>query len=121
MKRLFAPLPGFVTSFWNDTSGFVLPYVTIMLPVIVGFSLLALDGARYASLQTQMQAAADAIALAGARELNQRPGAQARAINAMNNTSFGNGNTLFGMGTSPSFTLVTPVFYQSLNAATGGI
>jgi Flp pilus assembly protein TadG len=121
MKRIIGRLPGFITAFWADTGGFVLPYVTIMLPVIVGFSLLAIDGARYMSMQTQMQAAADAIALAGARELNQRSGAQRRAYNAMVNTSFGNGNTLFGMGTSPTFTISSYTFYQSLNAASTGI
>ena len=44
----------------------MLPYVTVMLPVLVGFSLLALDASRFMSLQTQMQAAADNLALAGA-------------------------------------------------------
>src|SRR5258708_31793960 len=97
MKRLVGRLLDTIALFRNDTSGIVLPYVAVMLHVIVGLSLLALDGARFMSLQTQMQPAADAIALAGARELNQRPGAQARADNAMNNTAFGNSNTLFGM------------------------
>src|SRR5215831_15166669 len=31
-------------AFWNDTSGVILPYLTIMLIVIVGLSVLALDG-----------------------------------------------------------------------------
>ena len=35
--------------FWNDTSGVILPYVTVMLVVIVGLSVLALDGARLMS------------------------------------------------------------------------
>ena len=51
--------------------------------VFVGFGALALDGGRYMSTKTQMQAAADALALAGARELNQQPGARTRAANAM--------------------------------------
>ena len=125
MRRFIGRVPEFAKSFWNDTSGIVLPYVAIMLPVIVGLSLLAIDGARYMSMQTQMQAAADALALAGARELNQRPGAQARAISAMANTAFGNDNTLSGLGLDTegkntagiTFTY-TYTFYQSLNAAT---
>jgi uncharacterized membrane protein len=120
MKRLIRGLPRFVTSFWNDTGGIILPYVALMLPVIVGFSLLALDAARFESLQTQMQAAADALALAGARELDKESGAQTRAASAMANTSFGNDNTLFGMGTAPAFTY-TYTFYQSLFAATAGL
>ena len=43
----------------------MLPYVTVMLVVIIGVSLLAVDGSRFMSLQTQMQNAADALALAG--------------------------------------------------------
>src|SRR5262249_18024180 len=31
-------------SLWNDTSGIILPYVTMMLVVIVGLSVLAVDG-----------------------------------------------------------------------------
>ena len=39
----------FARAFWNDTSGVILPYVTAMLVVIVGLSVLALDGARLMS------------------------------------------------------------------------
>src|SRR6516165_10675090 len=59
----------FAKAFWDDTTGVILPYVTIMLLVIVGLSVLALDGARLMSLQTQLQNGADALALAGAAEL----------------------------------------------------
>ena len=45
----------FAKALWNDTSGIILPYVTMMLVVIVGLSVLALDGARLMSLQTQLQ------------------------------------------------------------------
>jgi len=103
MRRFVGRVPQFVTAFWHDTSGLMLPYVTTILAALAGFSMLAIDGSRYMSLQTQMQAAADALALAGARELNQQSGAQSRAISAMANTSFGNDNTLFGMGTAPTF------------------
>jgi Flp pilus assembly protein TadG len=85
VERLAAGVLRSIHSFWNDTSGLMLPYITLMLPVLVGLGLLALDGARFMSLQTQMQAAADALALAGARELNQQSGAQTRAISAMAN------------------------------------
>jgi hypothetical protein len=72
-------------SFWNDTDGVILPYVTVMLVVIVGVALLALDGARYMSLQTQLQNGADALALAGAAELDRLPDSEVRAVNAINN------------------------------------
>jgi Flp pilus assembly protein TadG len=70
--------------FWGDTRGVILPYVTILLVVIIGVAVLALDGARYMSLQTQLQNGADALALAGAAELDRLPDAQLRSINAIN-------------------------------------
>src|SRR3981081_3461740 len=82
------------STFWKDKTGLILPYVTIMLIVIVGISVLALDGARYMSLQSQLQAGVDALALAGAAELDRLPDSETRAtyaINALvaNSTSFG--------------------------------
>src|SRR6478672_7986563 len=75
----------FAEALWNDTSGIILPYVTMMLVVIVGLSVLALDGARLMSLQTQLQNGADALALAGAAELDRLPDARTRAIRAIDN------------------------------------
>ena len=100
----------------------MVPYVAVMLPVLVGFALLALDGSRRMSLQTQMQAAADSLALAGARELNKQTGAESRAISAMANAHAAtkSSNTLFGAGSSPNLDY-TFVFYSSLSAASDGI
>jgi hypothetical protein len=72
-----------VKAFWRDTDGIILPYVTVMLVVIVGVSVLALDGSRYLSLQTQLQNGADALALAGAAELDRTPTAIERANEAI--------------------------------------
>jgi len=86
---------------WHDTDGFILPYVTILLVVFVGLSVLALDGARYISLQTQLQNGADEIALAAAAELDGSPSAITRADNALTNaTNDANfrAATLFGTG-----------------------
>jgi hypothetical protein len=107
---------------WRDTDGLMVPYVAVMLPVLVGFAVLALDGSRRMGLQTQMQAAADSLALAGARELNKQAGAEARAISAMANAHAAekSSNTLFGVGSSPSLHY-TFVFYSSLSASSGGI
>ena len=100
----------------------MVPYVAVMLPVLVGFALLALDGSRRMSLQTQMQAAADSLALAGARELNKQTGAESRAISAMANAHAAtkSSNTLFGAGSSPTLDY-TFVFYSGLSAASDGI
>src|SRR5712671_1237618 len=73
-----------IKAFWGDTDGIILPYVTLMLVVIIGVSVLALDGSRYMSLQTQLQNGADALALAGAAELDRLPDARTRAVRAIN-------------------------------------
>src|SRR6267142_921957 len=85
-------------SFCADTQGLILPYVTMMLIVIIGVSVLALDGARYMSLQTQLQNGADALALAGAAELDRLPDAQTRARTAIERLL--TNSTLFGPGAS---------------------
>jgi Flp pilus assembly protein TadG len=72
-----------IRALWGDTAGVILPYVTLMLVVIVGVSVLALDGSRYMSLQTQLQNGADALALAGAAELDRTPTAIDRANKAI--------------------------------------
>ena len=41
-------------SLWRDESGIMLPYVTIMLFVFIGLGLLALDGGRAMSFQSQV-------------------------------------------------------------------
>jgi hypothetical protein len=81
MKKCRAALYAFVA----DTEGVILPYVTIMLTVIVGTAVLAVDGARFMSLQSQMQKAADSLALAGAAELDQLSSSITRATGAINN------------------------------------
>jgi hypothetical protein len=96
----------------DDTSGIILPYVTVMLVVIMGVALLALDGARYMSLQTQLQNGADALALAGAAELDRLPGAEARAINAINNLVAN--STLFGRGADQTVRVSQVQFFSQL-------
>lgn len=72
-----------IRAFCGDTQGVILPYVTVMLVAIVGVSVLALDGARYMRLQTELQNSADALALAAAAELDRTPTAIERAVNAI--------------------------------------
>src|SRR5438046_6097403 len=83
-----------VKALWGDTAGVILPYVTLMLVVIIGVSVLALDGSRYMSLQTQLQNGADALALAGAAELDRTPTAIERATRAINRLT--TNSSLFG-------------------------
>jgi uncharacterized membrane protein len=57
------PFPKSLQRFWEDRDGAILPYVAIMLVVIFGLSALAIDASRLMSVQTQLQNAADALAL----------------------------------------------------------
>jgi Putative Flp pilus-assembly TadE/G-like len=103
-----------VKSFSDDTRGVILPYVTIMLVVIIGVSLLALDGARYMSLQTQLQNGADALALAGAAELDRLPDSEARAVDAINRLIIN--STLFGSEGDRNVQVSNIAFYSQLPA-----
>jgi hypothetical protein len=105
-------VPKVVTAFFHDTHGMILPYVTVMLVVIVGVSVLALDGARYMSLQTQLQNGADALALAGAAELDRLPDSETRAINAINNLI--TNSTLFGTRGNENTRVSSIEFYSQL-------
>lgn len=71
--------------FRDDEDGFVLPLATMMLLTFIGGALLAVDGARLSGLQTDLQKAADAAALAAAAELDRRPSAIDRATAAATN------------------------------------
>src|ERR1700752_4571021 len=75
----------FAQQFRADCRGVILPYVAITLGVVIGLSALALDASRMMSAQTQLQAAADALALAGATELDRRPDSIIRAEAAIRN------------------------------------
>ncbi|HKP24802.1 MAG TPA: pilus assembly protein TadG-related protein [Dongiaceae bacterium] len=80
----------------RDEGGAVLIYVSIALTVFMGFAALVIDGGRLFTLDTEMQSAADALALAGAAELDGNTDAITRADAAMtnlvqNNQTFGNG------------------------------
>ena len=101
-----------VRSFCNDTTGAILPYVTVMLVVIVGLSVLALDGARLMSLQTQLQNGADALALAGAAELDRLPDAEIRARTAIQHLL--SNSTLFGSDKNRNVTVSDIKFYTRL-------
>jgi hypothetical protein len=99
---------------WGDTNGIILPYVTLMLVAIIGVSALALDGSRYMSLQTQLQNGADALALAGAAELDRMPTAIDRAMKAIDNLV--TNSSLFGSGSERNVQVARINFLSSLPA-----
>jgi hypothetical protein len=103
MKGPIANLAKAARSFWQDTDGIILPYVTLMLVVIIGTSLLALDGGRAISLQSQLQKGADALAIAGAAELDRMPDSTDRAVAAINNLV--TNSSIFGTGGAANVTV----------------
>src|SRR5262252_6101611 len=105
----------FARTFWNDTTGAILPYVTVMLVAIVGLSVVALDGARLMSLQTQLQNGADALALAGAAELDRLPDAEIRARTAIKHLL--SNSTLFGSDKNTTIAVSNIKFYSHLPAS----
>jgi Flp pilus assembly protein TadG len=102
----------FAISLWRDQDGIILPYVTVMLVVIIGVAVLAIDGARLMSLQTQLQSGADALALTGAAELDRLPDAEMRAREAM--TKLIANSTLFGTSSNRSVEISQVAFYSRL-------
>ena len=114
MKGPIASLAKATRSFWQDTDGIILPYVTVMLVVIVGTSLLALDGGRYMSLQSQLQKGADALAIAGAAELDRMPDSTGRAVDAINNLI--TNSSVFGTGGTANVTDAQIRFTSTLPA-----
>jgi hypothetical protein len=105
----------FVRDFCRDTNGVILPYVTVLLVVIVGVAVLALDGSRLTSLQTQLQKGTDALAIAGAGELDRLPTSTTRACNAISNLL--TNSTFFGSGGSANVSASSIQFYSSLPAS----
>ncbi|WP_181177644.1 pilus assembly protein TadG-related protein [Mesorhizobium sp. B4-1-1] len=74
-----------IREFWNDQRGIAMILVAIMLPVLIGFALLAVDMSRATGLHSDLQKGVDALALAGAAELDGRADSITRANNAINN------------------------------------
>ena len=71
--------------FLHDERGQALILVTVMLPALIGFSLLAIDMSRINNLHNDLQRAADAFALAAAAELDGRTDSETRAERAIAN------------------------------------
>ena len=99
---------------WGDNSAAVAPTVALSLFALIGAGGIAFDYARMASLDTELQNAADQAALAAATQLDQQTGAIARATAAAqglltNQTLFANDSDAAGM----SINVPTIVFYAT--------
>ena len=102
-------LTGTVSRLAQEQDGYALAMTLVALPLILAVSAFVIDGSRVANLHTDIQNAVDAMALAGARELDGGDDAIARAqaaIAAMNGNQawFGDNGTALGMGTKVNLT-----------------
>src|SRR4051812_21969675 len=83
--------------FYCNNCGGVAAPIALLMPVLFGFGLLAIDAGRLFNLQTSLQGGADALALAAAAELDSRPDSIVRANRAIdslirNDQRFGEGS-----------------------------
>ncbi|TPK34270.1 hypothetical protein FJ492_26595 [Mesorhizobium sp. B2-5-4] len=97
-----------------DERGYVTALTLITMPLLLGFSLLVIDVARGNNLHTDLQNAADGLALAGARELNGAPDAITRADAAItdlvkNQARFSDGGAVIMDKTTVSVTYLTTI------------
>ena len=98
----FTKLRGKLQTFAADQKGMILPFIAIVFIALFGFATLAMDVPRYLDLQTQLQKAADAFALAGAAELDGHPAvngqgdAISRATSAINTLMANRNSSVFG-------------------------
>jgi Flp pilus assembly protein TadG len=102
MKRMLGKL-------WRNDDGAVAPTVALSLTALIAAGGIGFDYARLASLDTELQQAADQAALASATQLDQQPGATARAVAAaqsllVNQTRFGNDGGGISIATGTSYT-----------------
>lgn len=89
--------------FLRDTRGYALVLTLVFLPAFLGITLLMIDIGRGNNAQTDHQAAADALALAAARELDGAADSITRAQAAMENVT----NTVAYLARSGEDTLIT--------------
>ena len=98
----------------RDKRGAVAPTVALSLFALIGAGGIAFDYARLASLDTELQQAADQAALAAATQLDQQTGAVARATAAAqsllaNSTLFANDGNVAGR----AITIPSVLFYAT--------
>ncbi len=106
----------------NDEGGAVAALYALALPVLVAMAGVGFDYARIASLDTELQNAADQAALAGATQLNQNANSIVRATSAAQGGLAAN-STLFANdsgGSSVSVPTTGVFFYQTKADAEAG-
>lgn len=105
---------------WRNADGAVAPTVALSLVALIAAGGIAFDYARMASLDTELQDAADQAALAAASQLDQKSGSIERATAAAQGLI--KNNTLFANDTaSRGITVPTVVFYATKSDAENNV
>ncbi|MDB2437950.1 Tad domain-containing protein [Hellea sp.] len=78
-------IPTFFKSFAKNTGGSVAIWAAFSTPVLVGGAALSVDASRLYNMDNEMQSASDALARAGAAELDQRSDSLERSKRAIQN------------------------------------
>lgn len=78
-------IPTFIKSFAKNTSGSVAIWAAFSTPVLIGGAALSVDASRLYNMDNDLQSASDALARAGAAELDQRSDSLQRAKRAVQN------------------------------------
>jgi Flp pilus assembly protein TadG len=110
------------TGFWSSDSAATAALYALALPALVAVAGLGFDYARIASMDSELQNAADQAALAGATQLDQSAGSMQRAVNAARGGLVSN-STLFandGAGTTVTVPDTDVYFYETRADAEAG-
>lgn len=113
-------IPALLCRFRRQCEGFALAFTLVALPFLLAVAVWIIDGSRVTNLHTDLQNAVDAMALAGARELDGRNNAITRARAAIqqlntNNAWFGNVDGATSLGAKFNVT------YNSADAAASDV
>ncbi len=112
-RRFVALYRGRIMAFLADQSGAVIPLVTVSIITMIGMATLAIDLSRLMDLQTQLQKAADAFALAGAAELDGGADAITRADAAIDTLMASRNSDIWGGG---AVTVASRTYHSALPA-----
>lgn len=110
------------TGFWASESAATAALYALALPALVAVTGIGFDYARIASLDSELQNAADHAALAGATQLDQSSGSMQRAVDAARGGLVSN-STLFandGAGTTVAVPDTNVFFYETRTNAEDG-
>ncbi|UTY46596.1 TadE/TadG family type IV pilus assembly protein [Sinorhizobium fredii] len=109
-----------IKRFLDDDRGYVIPLTLGSMPLLLFFALFVIDVGRAGNLHTDLQNAVDAMALAGARELDGRDDAIDRANAAImklaNSAAFKGGGDGWSLGSRPVMVTYDPTKQNDPNS-----